>query len=65
MKPLTVNQLTAKLARACAERDEIERRQDAIWVEWTLLQADVAILDRKLEAFAKAVPGCLKHSKGQ
>ena len=60
---MTLDRLIAKLARACNEREALERRQDEICVDWTLLQADMEILNSKLEAFAKAVPGCLGAPK--
>ena len=56
---LTLDQLADRFARAADELVDIERRQDELYVEWTVLQADIEILNRKLEAFARAVPGCL------
>ena len=51
--------LAGRLDRAVGAVADIERRQDELYVEWTLLQADAAVLARKLEAFAQLVPGCL------
>ena len=53
------SELSEKLACAATAVDDIYRRQDAIYVEWTLLQADAALLARKLDAFAELIPGCL------
>ncbi len=58
---MTPNELGERFARAVNAVADIERRQDEIYVEWTLLQADAALLARKLDAFAQAVPGCLTN----
>ena len=64
MKPLTLDALTDRLGRAADAVAELERRTDELYVEWTVLQADIEILNRKLEAFARAVPGCLGATQG-
>ena len=51
--------LVNRLECAVAALADLECRQDQIYVEWTLLQADAAVLARKFEAFAQCVPGCL------
>jgi hypothetical protein len=57
---MSPDELAERLDRAAKAVAAIERRQDAFYVEWTLLQNDMATLNRKLEAFAKAVPGVLR-----
>lgn len=60
----TPAELGERLGRAVRAVEDVERRQDELWVEWTLLQADAELLNRKLAAFAKLVPGCLTQRKG-
>lgn len=58
---MTPDELYKRFGRAVSAVADIERRQDKLYVEWTLLQADAAVLARKLNAFAQADPGCLTN----
>jgi predicted nuclease with TOPRIM domain len=63
---LTLAQLTDKLERACDEKEELEARQDEIWVDyenvmyrWRKWQADANALNERMDRLAALVPGCL------
>ena len=69
---LTLDQLTNRIDRVLDWRDDLEARQDAIWIDyansaaglnamnrWRRWQAEAEQLNRRMAGLAAHIPGCL------